>query len=217
MTGGGPLASPASIACETCHGAEGPARLRRSNRKLARTFAFGCRSRHPPWQSIDGALRKRMEPRQLDARKAAELAAGLHNLDRRTEASIDAVADRLRSTLAALTRDHAVQSELRSIDGVASTIVPQYAPLRRSLHPGHGRAGRTGVSQLHVLRTTLVRDRADGAFYPTGGKLQPEAHALGADMLVAGAFGHPRLWEKMLGGVTQDLIARMSLPIFMSH
>ena len=64
---------------------------------------------------------------QLDARKAAELAAGLHNLDRRTEASIDAVADRLRSTLAALTRDHAVQSELRSIDGVASTIVPQYA------------------------------------------------------------------------------------------
>jgi hypothetical protein len=68
-----------------------------------------------------------MEPRQLDARKAAELAAGLHNLDRRTEASIDAVADRLRSTLAALTRDHAVQSELRSIDGVASTIVPQYA------------------------------------------------------------------------------------------
>ena len=43
---------------------------------------------------------------QLDARKAAELglvsAAGLHNLDQRTEASIDAVADRLRSTLAAL-------------------------------------------------------------------------------------------------------------------
>ena len=48
-------------------------------------------------------------------------------------------------------------------------------------------------------------------------RLQAEAHALGADMLVAGAFGHPRLWEKMLGGVTQDLIARMSLPIFMSH
>jgi nucleotide-binding universal stress UspA family protein len=36
-------------------------------------------------------------------------------------------------------------------------------------------------------------------------------------MIVAGAFGHRRLWEKMLGGVTQDLIARMSMPIFMSH
>jgi nucleotide-binding universal stress UspA family protein len=47
--------------------------------------------------------------------------------------------------------------------------------------------------------------------------LQAEARALGADLIVAGAFGHPRLWEKMLGGVTHDLIARMSLPVFMSH
>ena len=35
--------------------------------------------------------------------------------------------------------------------------------------------------------------------------------------MVAGAFGHPRLWEKMLGGVTYDLLGRMSLPIFMSN
>jgi len=48
-------------------------------------------------------------------------------------------------------------------------------------------------------------------------RLQAEARALGADLIVAGAFGHPRLWEKMLGGVTHDLMARMSLPIFMSH
>jgi nucleotide-binding universal stress UspA family protein len=47
--------------------------------------------------------------------------------------------------------------------------------------------------------------------------LQAQAHALGADLIVAGAFGHPRLWEKLLGGVTYDLLARMSLPIFMSH
>ena len=48
-------------------------------------------------------------------------------------------------------------------------------------------------------------------------RLQAEARALGADLIVAGAFGHPRLWEKLLGGVTYDLLARMSLPIFMSH
>ena len=40
---------------------------------------------------------------------------------------------------------------------------------------------------------------------------------MGADLIVADAFGHPRLWEKMLGGVTHDLLARMRLPIFMSH
>jgi nucleotide-binding universal stress UspA family protein len=47
--------------------------------------------------------------------------------------------------------------------------------------------------------------------------LQAEARALGADLIVAGAFGHPRLWEKMLGGVTHDLITNMRLPVFMSH
>jgi nucleotide-binding universal stress UspA family protein len=49
------------------------------------------------------------------------------------------------------------------------------------------------------------------------GRLQREAQNLGADLLVAGAFGHPRLWEKMLGGVTHELIANMTLPILMSH
>jgi nucleotide-binding universal stress UspA family protein len=48
-------------------------------------------------------------------------------------------------------------------------------------------------------------------------RLQTEAGALGADLIVAGAFGHPRLWEKMLGGVTHDLITRMTMPVFMSH
>ncbi|MGH6811427.1 MAG: universal stress protein [Methylocella sp.] len=47
--------------------------------------------------------------------------------------------------------------------------------------------------------------------------LQAKAHALGADLIVAGAFGHPKLWEKLVGGVTRDLLARMSLPILMSY
>lgn len=47
--------------------------------------------------------------------------------------------------------------------------------------------------------------------------VQAEAHRVRADLIVAGAFGHPRLWEKMMGGVTRDLLARMSLPVLMSH
>ncbi len=47
--------------------------------------------------------------------------------------------------------------------------------------------------------------------------LQAEALKLGADLIVAGAFGHPRLWEKLMGGVTRDLLARMQLPILMSY
>jgi nucleotide-binding universal stress UspA family protein len=47
--------------------------------------------------------------------------------------------------------------------------------------------------------------------------VQAEAHKAGADLIVAGAFGHPRLWEKMMGGVTRDLLARMTLPVLMSY
>lgn len=47
--------------------------------------------------------------------------------------------------------------------------------------------------------------------------LQTEALKIGADLIVVGAFGHAKLWEKLLGGVTQDLLANMSLPILMSH
>jgi nucleotide-binding universal stress UspA family protein len=47
--------------------------------------------------------------------------------------------------------------------------------------------------------------------------VQAEAHKVGADLVVAGAFGHPRLWEKMMGGVTRDLLERMNLPILMSY
>ena len=47
--------------------------------------------------------------------------------------------------------------------------------------------------------------------------VQAEALKVGADLIVAGAFGHPRLWEKLMGGVTRDLLARMQLPILMSY
>jgi nucleotide-binding universal stress UspA family protein len=47
--------------------------------------------------------------------------------------------------------------------------------------------------------------------------VQAEAHKVGADLIVAGAFGHPRLWEKLMGGVTRDLLACMSLPLLMSY
>jgi nucleotide-binding universal stress UspA family protein len=44
-----------------------------------------------------------------------------------------------------------------------------------------------------------------------------EAHKVGADLVVAGAFGQPRLWEKLMGGVTRELLARMNLPVLMSY
>jgi nucleotide-binding universal stress UspA family protein len=80
---------------------------------------------------------------------------------------------------------------------------------------------RPGEAMLAHLRRhgvaaepVLVENVPSGAIADT---LQAEALARGADLLVAGAFGNPRLWEKLMGGVTHDLIARMRLPILMSH
>jgi nucleotide-binding universal stress UspA family protein len=38
-----------------------------------------------------------------------------------------------------------------------------------------------------------------------------------ADVIVAGAFGHSRLYEGLFGGVSLDLIRQQSLPVLMSH
>lgn len=47
--------------------------------------------------------------------------------------------------------------------------------------------------------------------------LQGEARTLGADLIVTGAYGHSKLWEDLVGGVTRDLLIRMNFPLFMSH
>lgn len=39
----------------------------------------------------------------------------------------------------------------------------------------------------------------------------------GADLLVMGAYGHNRLTELILGGVTRTIMRKMSLPVLMSH
>lgn len=43
------------------------------------------------------------------------------------------------------------------------------------------------------------------------------AEKSGADLLVMGAYGHNRLTELILGGVTRTIMRQMSLPVLMSH
>jgi nucleotide-binding universal stress UspA family protein len=40
---------------------------------------------------------------------------------------------------------------------------------------------------------------------------------IGADLLVAGGYGHSRLREFVLGGVTRELLQHMTVPVLMSH
>jgi nucleotide-binding universal stress UspA family protein len=44
-----------------------------------------------------------------------------------------------------------------------------------------------------------------------------EAQDFGADLIVCGAWGHSRMLETVLGGVTRDLLRKMELPLLLSH
>ena len=44
-----------------------------------------------------------------------------------------------------------------------------------------------------------------------------QAVEMNADLIVMGAYGHARLREIILGGVTRDLLKQSSLPLLMAH
>ena len=50
-----------------------------------------------------------------------------------------------------------------------------------------------------------------------GNALLSQASDLAIDFLVMGGYGHSRLRELALGGVTRDILASMTMPVLMSH
>ena len=59
--------------------------------------------------------------------------------------------------------------------------------------------------------SSMAKDIDIGSF------LLSHAADRGADMIVMGAYGHSRLSEMMLGGVTRSMLQHMTVPVFMSH
>lgn len=243
--------------------------------------------------------------RQLDMRKNAELALisgeELDRLNRHIQLSIDDAADRLRSTIEALGREHHLEIEWRCVDGSALVVAPRHAryadlcilgpnerdddesvgydfsekllfvtgrplvfipssgsfetlgrhivvgwnesrPATRAVSdalPLIERAERTTVITIdsadfvdrdgaraadqlvqHLRRHTPLVDAVKLKDVPArsiADALQAEAGALGADLIVTGAYGHSKLWENLVGGVTRDLLDNMKFPVFMSR
>jgi nucleotide-binding universal stress UspA family protein len=69
----------------------------------------------------------------------------------------------------------------------------------------HGLRAETQVIR-HQLATSLVADT-----------LLAQIARLDADLLIMGAYGHSRLREMILGGVTRDILRNMNVPVLMSH
>jgi nucleotide-binding universal stress UspA family protein len=67
----------------------------------------------------------------------------------------------------------------------------------------------------HGLKVTVSRYEAADA--DVGNQLLSRAFDLSADLIVMGAWGHSRLREYLLGGVTRTLLESMTVPVLMSH
>ncbi|TFW23132.1 universal stress protein [Duganella callida] len=66
----------------------------------------------------------------------------------------------------------------------------------------------------HQLQVEVQRRSAP---VDTGNAILSLAADLGADLLVAGAYGHSRFREMLLGGATRTILSAMSLPVLMAH
>ncbi|WAP68023.1 universal stress protein [Jiella pelagia] len=94
---------------------------------------------------------------------------------------------------------------------ILATVAEEGAAEQRKLEPMNDMArhlARHGVT-VEIRELPAWKDPAEG--------LLKEAEAVGAQLIVAGAYGHSRLREYLLGGVTRQLIRNCRLPILMAH
>ncbi|MBC7502095.1 MAG: universal stress protein [Herminiimonas sp.] len=73
---------------------------------------------------------------------------------------------------------------------------------------------------LHIARhgaKVEVSAQTTDANMDIGNALLSHLADFGADLVVMGGFGHSRLRELMLGGVTRTMLATMTVPVLMAH
>jgi nucleotide-binding universal stress UspA family protein len=83
---------------------------------------------------------------------------------------------------------------------------------------GHGQEPGADVAlwlARHGVTVTVQRDVAADA--RIGEVILSRAADFGADLIVMGVYGHSRLREMVLGGVSRTLLSSMTVPVLMSH
>lgn len=99
----------------------------------------------------------------------------------------------------------------------ASVVTVLAVNPRRGIH-GHGDVPAADIS-LHLARHGVKAEAAHTVAndIPDGEALLSYAADIGADLIVAGAYGHSRARELVFGGVTRTLLAEMTAPVLLSH
>jgi nucleotide-binding universal stress UspA family protein len=66
----------------------------------------------------------------------------------------------------------------------------------------------------HGVKANVIRQQTD---IDVGSALLSMVTDLNSDCIVMGAYGHPRLRERLLGGVTRTVLESMTVPVSMSN
>lgn len=83
---------------------------------------------------------------------------------------------------------------------------------------GHGAEPGADVATWlarHGAKVTVQRDTASDS--DIGNVILSRAADLDVDLIVMGAYGHSRMRELVMGGVSRTLLASMTVPVLMSH
>jgi len=79
------------------------------------------------------------------------------------------------------------------------------------------KAGQAVLAHLATHGVKAQFARVDGSELSAGELILNRCFDLGADLLVAGGYGHSRVRERILGGVTRTLFEQMTVPVLLSH
>lgn len=110
----------------------------------------------------------------------------------------------------------AVSDALGLIDPAASVTVLSVARAGQAEAPEVPGAEIAAHLARHGLSVTAARTVADSNISEADALLSYAAD-LSADLLVMGGYGHSRMRELTLGGVTRSVLQHMTLPVLMSH
>ena len=109
----------------------------------------------------------------------------------------------------------AVTDALPLLERASHVDVVAFDPERS---PRHGEMPGADISLYlarHGVKVTLAQQSGSGI--DVGAQLLSRAADAQTDLIVMGAYGHSRLRELVLGGVTRTLLETMTVPVLMSH
>jgi nucleotide-binding universal stress UspA family protein len=117
--------------------------------------------------------------------------------------------DASRAAARALADAMPILARARSV--VVATVDPQATPLAES------EEGLDIAAHLHRHGIAAETRAIEAGARSAGEALLSLATEGGHDLLVMGAYGHARLRELVLGGVTRTVLDRLPLPVLMAH